>query len=284
MDEKNKHWQVPLTPEQEARLDLDLISELNEKYADMEVEAGTEAEEAVQLEQDDAKAQGRRGGLRLVGFVTVTIFLLFSLGNWLQVFTLPSLDFVGRSFELARDPQVKQLQQAVVSIKYPGSRGTGFNIHEAGLIVTNFHVLKGGSTVEVSFSNGETYFGSDWLSFPEIDLAIVNIPGENLPVVELAEKFDLPVGDQVVIIGNPLGFPQIVMEGEIAGQYLLPDWEEEVVLIKGPIHPGSSGSPVFNRSGQVVAIVFATLTRSERDEQGHIMGLAVPVDLLLNKL
>lgn len=88
----------------------------------------------------------------------------------------------------------------------------------------------------------------------------------------------MAAGDKVLVIGNPLQFSQIVIEGELAGEILLDGWDVPVFMIKAPVYKGSSGSPVINRAGKVVAVIFATLIS---DVQKEKIGLAVPVSYII---
>jgi S1-C subfamily serine protease len=279
MTEKQDYWQE-VTPKQRDLLDLELIEQLNEQY----LSADDFSWEYTENTEYTTIPGQRKNGIKLIGFVTVLIFTAFILANWLQLFRLPSMDFIGKSLELAKNQEIKDLQQAVVAVNLPGRQGTGFNIDRNGLIITNYHVVKDGSTIEVVFSQGQIFAGKIIHVLPEIDLAIINIQGENLPFVELEDASFLKTGEQVLIIGNPLGFSRVIKEGEIIGEHLLRGWDEPVLMIRGPIYSGSSGSPVFNEAGRVVAIIFASLTIQRENEPDELIGLAVPINKLAEQL
>lgn len=265
MNKEQEYWDVPLTPEQRADLGLDENQDLNDLPEE---------------DQEQPQADGKRTVLKLVGVLTFFAFLLLMAGSWFQAFNLPSLGFVFKSRELvAGSPWIQELQQAVVTVETAGSRGTGFNIEAAGVIVTNHHVIKDARAVFIRFSNGDLYQGTKWASWPEVDLAVVHIEGHGLPVLKLDQAVNLTPGAEVLVIGNPLGFSQVVAKCQFLGLAPLQGWEQPVMLIKGPIHQGSSGSPVINREGRVVGVIFGTLQDSN-EKDGETIGLAVPAKSL----
>ncbi len=270
MTQNKRYWDGPITSKQKKDLDLDLIDEINELYP----------EKSADNEVDESK-KGKSLGLRLIGLLTVVVFLSIFLGNFLQFYNMPSLDFLSRSRQLTQIEEVNKLREAVVIVNTVSGRGTGFNIDPSGLVITNHHVIEDKRVIFVNFLSNDIYGVNKIDSFPDIDLAVANISGENLPTLEI-EKNKVPqAGDEVLIIGNPLGFSYVVKEGQVAGEIKLKNWDEQVLMIKGPIYKGSSGSPVFSAEGKVVAVIFATLVTNNNEE---IIGLAVPIKHLLDRL
>jgi len=80
------------------------------------------------------------------------------------------------------------------------------------------------------------------------------------------------------VIGNPLKFARIANRGRVAGYQQASNRELPYLLIEAMIYPGSSGSPVFNDRGEVVAIVFATM---HSDKPEEVRGLAIDVRELI---
>ena len=272
MDKKNQYWKVPLDEEVAKQLDIELLEEINEYYGDEDDEET----------EDNEQLNSRPFAVKFIGAVTVCIFLLVVLAGGFRFFGLPPLDFLAQSWELARNPEIRELRESVVVVNSLGRQGTGFNIEPTGLIVTNYHVIRGARVVYVNFINGDLYYVRETLNFPEIDIALLKIEGENIPAVYLETENSPQTGDGVLIIGNPLGFTRIINEGQIAGTTRLSGWDREVLMIEGAIHQGSSGSPVFNADGKVVAVVFATLRPNlDNDER---VGLAVPIEHFLERL
>ncbi|MEW6661381.1 MAG: S1C family serine protease [Bacillota bacterium] len=264
MNKEREYWNVPLTPEQREDLGLDENQDLNE---------------LPEGEPEHEQPHGKKTALKLISFFTFLAFIIIMAGGWFQALNLPPLGFIFKSRDLARSPWIQELQQGVVVIETAGSKGTGFNIEPSGLIVTNHHVIKDAKAVFVRFSSGGLYKGTEWVSYPEVDLAVITIEGQNLPMLNLDHEGALTSGEEVLVIGNPLGFPQVVAKGKFLGLTPLKGWEESVMVIRGPIHKGSSGSPVINREGRVAGVIFGTLELSN-NKGGETIGLAVPVKSL----
>ncbi|MCW3490977.1 S1C family serine protease [Dethiobacter alkaliphilus] len=260
MKKEQEYWKVKAKGKTAQDLDEDLIRELNNKYS--------------KDEEPATKGGLRQKVFKLVGLFTVLAYLALALNQLLAVYTLPSLDFVDRSRELVQDQQMQQLREAVVEISVGNSGGTGFNVEQDGRIITNYHVVDNAGLITVRFPQGPPYAGTVSAVFPQVDLAIIEIEGQGLPVIETDPKTQPGPGDEVTVIGNPLWYSHIVAKGEVAGETTLTGWETPVLRVKAPIHRGSSGSPVIDSSGKAVAVIFATSTQSAGDE---IIGLAVPV-------
>lgn len=208
----------------------------------------------------------------LLAALAVLSFVFWSFSDYLLG---EKMDFsvIARSNQLAEEESLDALKQAVVSIECAGSSGSGFNISPDGLIVTNAHVVAGGGYVTVIFPGGDQrfYVSHDIQLIDGVDLAVIDIDGFDLPCVELAD--DYPDTDQdVIFIGNPLGYDWTISEGTVKGVAYAGDIP--VLLINGPVRPGSSGSPVFDAESRVVGVIYARLT----DEED--MGLAVPITYL----
>ena len=268
MTKEPEDWTDTLTPEITDELDIDLIHEINQNDSDVE---GAESKIPKAHTPIIYKA---------IGLLVTIAFIAAIWSNWLWIMSVLPLDFLAKSGELTKDPSIQNLQRAVVMIKVLDRRGSGFNIAPDGLIITNEHVIRGSKNLDVSFQDGSFYSGSVIASYPDFDLAVVKINGRNLPWLELKMDAKPAAGEEVIIIGNPLGFADVVMTGFITGDIKLSGWNVPVMMVKGPIKPGSSGSPVLNSDGQVIAVVFGTIDYTEIDNTAQTMGLAVPTKYL----
>ncbi len=159
--------------------------------------------------------------------------------------------------------------------------GSGVIIDESGIIVTNYHVISGASTVTVRLTDGSefpaTRIGADEAG----DIAVIKInPGDReLTVASLGCSADLEVGEDVVALGNPLGsLGGTLTTGIIsAKERTITVGGEEMVLLQtnAAINPGNSGGGLFNMAGQLVGIVNAKI--SEEGIEG--LGFAIPIDI-----
>ncbi|WP_153730672.1 S1C family serine protease [Sporosarcina obsidiansis] len=191
-----------------------------------------------------------------------------------QIYSIPAIDFLKTSSALSKNPQVALYKEAVVVVVAGDSKGTGFSISDKGTILTNYHVIEGNESVMVSFPEGERFNATVTRTFPDIDLAILEVRGEHLPHLRLAEQTHFNAYEPITIVGNPLSFSGIANKGNVLDYLQLPDWDRLVVMIKAPVYRGNSGSPVINEEGEVIGIIFATLNHESHGK----VGLFIPID------
>ena len=223
--------------------------------------------------------------LRITALITVIAFAtLVAITYWPNNFQ-PIGELLLNSSSL-KETMDKQLLEAVVKIEAKGEglnqaprHGTGFNIDPEGIIITNHHVIENASRIIVRFPNGVPCKVITWESKPEYDLAVLHLEKSDLPYVTLQHEIPL-IGDQVMVVGNPLGLNNVVVEGKVGAYLSIEDKAEQVFSIHAPIYPGNSGSPVYNQQGKVVGVVFATF-KADNDDSNEIIGLAMPVRELL---
>ncbi len=275
MGKKQEFWDVSVSPEQEKDIDIELFNELNNKY--------TESTEKFRNKSHTKTKKMSSNLKKAFGLLIVVFFIIFITNSWLKVFLSPDLNFLNISSELKKNSYYDDLQEAVVSISCDNNNGTGFNINSNGLIITNNHIINNSQKAKVSFKNGEFFIGDVIKSFSDIDLALINVKGNNLPIVKLEEEVNYNKEEEMTIIGNPLGYNHVIQKGTIIGLVELNGWDKPVIMIEGYIHPGNSGSPVFNSYGNVEAVIFAVLnTKSDKSEK--ITGLAIPIKYLIDRL
>lgn len=157
---------------------------------------------------------------------------------------------VGEDFSAIIEDSVK----SVVTIRTDAGQGTGFIITSDGFIVTNAHVLSGGSYVEaLTYDKQEisaSFIGYD----SDLDLALLKIKGK-YDFLELAENNEYSTGDKVIAIGNPLGLQFSVSQGIISAVNRLgPNNIEGYIQTDAALNPGNSGGPLINKDGKVVGI------------------------------
>lgn len=174
---------------------------------------------------------------------------------------------------------VEELAPSVVTIFAGEGVGSGVVYAEDGLILTNEHVVRGNSEVEVGFADGQRVGGRVRAADPISDLALVQTDRTGLPVPEFQQE--LPrVGETAVVIGSPLGFESTVTAGIISGLHRsIPGSAAssqslvDLIQTDAPISPGNSGGAVVNSRGQVVGISEAYIP----PQAGAVaLGFAIP--------
>lgn len=213
---------------------------------------------------------------RMIAFTLAFALLISGLAVWTSVFNLPSFSFLKESNELSKIENIQDYKEAVVTIEGGNRKGTGFNISSDGQILTNYHVIENLSAITVYFANGEIFSAGVVEAFPELDIAILETDGKGLPYLELQKNQPWHEEDSIYVIGNPLAYNRIVMEGKIK------DSVSGQIRITAQIEKGNSGSPVIDKYGKVIGVVFAKTIPSIGSEEDSL-GLVVPIDLVLEK-
>lgn len=189
-----------------------------------------------------------------------------------------------------------EVSGSVVSIQAALSNGTakgsGAIVSAEGYIVTNNHVISGAQQIQVTLSNGQMYTAQVVGTDTTTDLAVIKLdnPPSDLKAVEFADSDKLAVGEDVMAIGNPLGYDDTATTGIVSALNrpvtVTDDSGSDIVTnavqIDAAINPGNSGGPTFNAAGQVIGInssIASTATSS--DSAGSIgIGFAIPSNLV----
>ena len=223
---------------------------------------------------DKTSAKSKRPFPRWTFWLISTMMIISTFAAIFEVYSIPAIEFLKASAKLSAQEEIATYKKSVVVVVTEDGKGTGFSIASDGTIITNNHVVEGNDTVTVVFPDEGRFTATVVNTYPSVDLAVLKTNGESLPFLKLADETTFLDNEPIYFIGNPLSFKGIANEGTIIDYTQLTDWEVPVVMIKAPVYRGNSGSPVLNRDGLVIGVVFATLNH---DEYGKV-GLFVPID------
>ena len=172
------------------------------------------------------------------------------------------------------------------------------------LIATNYHVVEGADTLSVAFADGNAVEASVKGFDEERDLAVVSVSLDDveddtmdaISIAKIGSSDDLKVGEQVVAIGNALGYGQSVTTGIVSAKNRRMDSDNNTVtdgsddsgdgvnLIQtdAAINPGNSGGALLNMEGEVVGINSAKLASTEVEGMGYAIAISDVTDILQN--
>lgn len=202
--------------------------------------------------------------------------------------------FVGEDFKLTQNEAgtvfdrtgvCEKAKSSVVYITSSIGSGSGVIIYkderkgkEGYYIVTNNHVIEGASDISVTVGEKKNctaiFIGRDANS----DLAVLKISEtEELNVAEIGISKNLKTGNDVIVIGNPLGLTGSATDGIISGdnrEVTIDGYKMKLLQTSAAVNPGNSGGGMFNMSGQLVGVINAKYTSEEVEG----IGFAIPID------
>lgn len=157
--------------------------------------------------------------------------------------------------------------------------GSGVIISENGYIVTNNHVIEDASKITVTLKNGTSYDAAFiGTAYPTVDIALIKIDAANLKPAVLGDSDSLKVGQDAVVIGNPLGqLGGSVTNGilsSLSRDLSIDGVTMNLLQTDAAINPGNSGGGMFNTKGELIGIVVAKSTATEIEG----LGFAIPVN------
>ncbi len=174
----------------------------------------------------------------------------------------------------------KKIAPAVVVIKGITDSGdvlgTGFIVSSDGKVATNLHVVRSLRNGGVQLASGDKFDSFSVLAFDERkDIAIIKIPGFDLPSVTLGNSNNVQIGEPVLIVGNPLGLQGSVTTGVISSIRDDPSGGGfKVMQTDAAANPGNSGGPLVNRQSEVIGIIAFKIVGGEN------LNFAIPVNYL----
>ena len=162
------------------------------------------------------------------------------------------------------------------------SLGSGVIVRQGGLIVTNNHVVRGATEINVVLADRREFAATVLATDERYDLAILKLDGDpgGMPFLELRDSDTLEVGDLVLAIGNPFGLNQTVTSGIISALARSGSGVTEngfFIQTDAAINPGNSGGALVSMDGRLIGINTAIFSRSG----GSIgIGFATPSNIV----
>jgi len=185
----------------------------------------------------------------------------------------------------SRDPFDEFWRRYYGRPKVESSLGSGVIISEDGYLLTNLHVVKRASRIQVKLSDaagGGVYeVESNYYATSQMDVALLKIiprkTGEKFKAIRFAKNDDLLLGETVLALGNPFGLGESVTKGILSSKRRAAPRENEDLQMANwlqtdaLINPGNSGGPLVNLRGEMIGINNAIL------EGAQGIGFAIPV-------
>lgn len=167
--------------------------------------------------------------------------------------------------------------------------GSGFVLTEDGYVVTNYHVVEGATALSITVSDGTEYSATLCGYDSANDIAVLKAEATSLQAVTLGSSDDLIVGDQVAVIGNPLGeLTATLTVGYISAKdrVVTTDGSQiNMLQTDAAVNSGNSGGPIFNMKGEVVGIITAKYSgTSTSGATIEGIGFAIPMDDVTKKI
>ncbi len=184
---------------------------------------------------------------------------------------------------------VSSIQGSVVAINVTGSAsfyyftyptegsGSGVIISEDGYIVTNNHVISGGSNITVFLNDNSSHPATVVGTDPVTDIAVLKIEAENLTAARFGDSSTLRVGDFALAIGNPLGeYQGSVTFGIVSAlnrDITINNEVHTMFQVDAAINPGNSGGGMFDTNGMLIGIVTAKNISEEVEGLGFVLPM-----------
>ncbi|MDR3722128.1 MAG: trypsin-like peptidase domain-containing protein [Candidatus Acidoferrales bacterium] len=160
--------------------------------------------------------------------------------------------------------------------------GSGFVIDAAGHILTNYHVVQGAETIEVTLGDQTRYKAKYIGADTRNDIALIQIDpkGRKIATLPLGDSRNLLVGQRVLAIGNPFGFQSTLTTGVVSSlgrtvQTSENTFIDEAIQTDAAINRGNSGGPLLNSRGEVIGINSAIFAPTGTTAG---IGFAIPIN------
>ena len=192
-----------------------------------------------------------------------------------------TLDAVRESVAAKVKPTIVEVY---VTLANGAALGSGVIVDSRGYIVTNNHVVSGALSIQVVLSNGTKESAQLAGADAAYDLAVLKIavPQGGLSVATLGDSTQLKVGQEVLVIGNPLGITQTVTHGIVSAlKRSVSEGQggatiQNAIQTDAAINPGNSGGALVDLQGNVVGIPTLTAIDPEFNTPANGVGFAIP--------
>lgn len=182
----------------------------------------------------------------------------------------------------------RQVLPSVVCVQVDYGDGSGYGVGsgvvltESGYIITNYHVVEDGTTLDVMLLSTEEVYEARLIGYDEeLDIAVLKIDAPDLVPAALGDSDALVVGDSVYAIGNPMGYLYGTMSDGIvsalARQVDIDDSSMTLIQTSVPLNSGNSGGALVDIYGRVVGITVAKMSGVEDNVVIEGIGLAIPI-------
>ena len=238
----------------------------------------------------------RTGAIIGLALLLAVIFVIGGFAGW--VFASAKSSATGTTtttqaattLDTQREAVVAKVRPSIVEVYVTltngAALGSGVIVNSQGYIVTNNHVVSGALSMQVILSNGTKEPAQLAGVDAAYDLAVLKIavPKGGLSVATLGDSTQLKVGQEVLVIGNPLGITQTVTNGIVSAlQRSVSEGQgaptiQNAIQTDAPINPGNSGGALVDLQGNVVGIPTLTAIDPEFNTPANGVGFAIPVN------
>src|SRR2546421_5400454 len=239
-----------------------------------------------------------RSGLRtgaIFGLILllIVVFVIGGFAGWVYAGTKSSSSVStvnATALNTLRESVAAKVKPSIVEVYVTltngAAIGSGVIVDSRGYIVTNNHVVNGALSIQVMLSNGTKEPAKLAGTDANYDLAVLKIavPQGGLTVATLGNSAQLKVGQEVLVIGNPLGNTQTVTNGIVSAlKRSVSEGQgaptiQNAIQTDAPINPGNSGGALVDLQGNVVGIPTLTAIDPEFNTPANGVGFAIPVN------